>query len=685
MPAGARFIFFLQDKQNRFWGVNPDTGAVTLTANPYPLVYSPDGWQDTGIKNIRNKKYWAVDRSVSIPFKYVQDGAKIVKHVFYTKGPEEPLFLAIMELRLDYTPGTDYGYWYKLTYKGEVDTTSFSHNGALVTTPLIEEGLAKHLKANENTAYEFDLSTGINVRHDGIILKEKHNFLIQQIAHTDTLTADDHLPGIIFTNKEGFASGVATFSVFYDQNAPTDLTTDSRYFMITTQAITGMRLFGSFRVVPTSTGTLTIDLVSSAGASISLVNQSVSADTTINIDETFNTAANEKFFIVANFDTGGATHAIGYIETTMQIEFESRFAETTIKALRPQYLFSEFIYRMTGGDYTAQDCPYFGDLQNFDKVFTSGDGIRGLADAKLKMSFTQFLSFWNTYDEVGLKEEGLTVLLDRKAALTDYSDPVDIGEVNRPKVDHDKSYSFNELVIGYPDVKSEEGMLNGKNEFNTTSIFSIGTTKSPRKHEKTSQVRASCYDIENIRISVQDKDTTDNRADGESYVLHIEDTETDGAFNLDRSLNSFLLGVDQKESIFNVDLSPKRCLNRSGDYLRSCFYKCDSKVLKFISADRNSEMEYINGSDVVQEKADVVIGSLDAPFFVPVLIAAEVETIDDLLDLDPSRAFVFSFDGQDYEGLSMENGINPDTRKKQTFQILSSPNNDLTKLIEYFG
>ena len=80
MPSGPDFIFFMQDKQRRFWGVN-SFGEVLLSNNPYPLKYSPEGWDDIAVKNIRNRKYWGVDRSVSSAFKYVEDAAQILKHI----------------------------------------------------------------------------------------------------------------------------------------------------------------------------------------------------------------------------------------------------------------------------------------------------------------------------------------------------------------------------------------------------------------------------------------------------------------------------------------------------------------------------------------------------------------------------------------------------------------------------
>ncbi len=101
---GTDYIFALQDKNYNFWKLD-STGMVTINSQPYFLEYSPDGWYDLSIKNIRNLKYWGIDRTVSIPLQYVKDAAKILKHIFYTLGIEESVYLVIAYQKLDYQAG----------------------------------------------------------------------------------------------------------------------------------------------------------------------------------------------------------------------------------------------------------------------------------------------------------------------------------------------------------------------------------------------------------------------------------------------------------------------------------------------------------------------------------------------------------------------------------------------------
>lgn len=813
---GHDFILFLQNKDRKFWQLD-STGKVVINANPYPLVFSPDGWQDTGIQNVLNKKHWSIDRTVTVPFKYVEDGAKILKHVFYKKGVEDPVYLVICEQRLDYDPlpdailavvsggnpftagtntgtitgtpgetvyiklsfsgvtGSDslfgnigsenlvdvsatgstiyscvvppsgivnynifftngsttatagialctsagsttggYAFWYKQTFRGEVDLTSFVHDGAYVTANNVEEGFAKHLKANENTVYELDLNdpAAIYVKGDGVNLVNKTTFLsVDSLQATNgvNIYKSRWLP-LTFIQTEGTLVNGAVLDTDQLESSSDVSHNDTDYpdnyfytatgnvsirfrFPVTAKLIDGI---SSELYVKNSNGTrhqlLILNSDNPASSTPFIKTQ------TFNVDVTVPVAAGEKLYLISELQDSLFISGVAggqFDEFNFTFEYTSRFAATYIKALRGIDVFRMLLEKMTAGEFTADDCPYLDVTTGYgDIVFTSGDAIRGFDDAVLKISFSQYMSFWNTFDEVGLKQTGNKIKQDRKAILINTAELIDLGEIARPKISFNKEYPFNELSVGYPDIKSEEGMLNGRNEFNTTFNWSMGTSNNVRKYEKISKIKASCYDIERTRIDTNAKESTDNRNDNDVYAIHIEDDVTAGSgdipdhYQLDRELNDHLSGVENADSVFNVIMSPKRCVNRSGDYLQSCEYLATNKKLVFGTADRNKDMEYINGPDIVIEKSDITIGDLDAKFFDPVTIAVETMAPSDLLDeldTDEWKCFQFSFQGQTYKGIALKNSINPSSNKSQTFELLSLAENDLTPLIDYYG
>ena len=701
----------LQDRQRRFWQVN-SAGEVVCTNSAYTLQYSPDGWMDTVVKNVRNRKYWGLDRSVSLPFKFVEDGAKILKYIFTTRGVEEPVYLVICEQRLAYDPGVSYGYWYKQIYRGEIDLSTYLHEGPVVTVNTLEDGLVKHLKANENTEYEFDLDE--YVKMDGVVLKNRFTAITDEGYSADgAYYFGNHIIGLNVTSVEFASVGsgrtvsrtkvansnsaiLATGERFLDCTVATDITIDYDFRIVVeyTPSSPAINPLAEFLVV--------VRRIDPTGFS-DLQEILLQRDTTAGIPGTYDLAGSftmpiregDKLFLYAFCTVQGAsgdaqircTYPVTD-STIFRASYDYRQATSYVRCTSPQTLFAEFINRMTAGEYTAETCPYL--VTHANKKITSGDAIRGIEDATLKLSFSSFFEFFDCYDAVGVREKAGQVLMARKADLIDTGTLINLGEVGRPKITLDKGFAFNELAIGYPDVKSENGMLNGRNEVNTTFVFSFGTTKTPAKLSKVSKIKASCYDIENTRIEGANRDTTSRNTDNDVYVVHTGNTlvpadgDTPAHYELNRDYNTGVTGVEQVDSVFNLALSPGNCLRNGGDWYRSCLWKYESKTLKFIKADRNKAMQ----TSAIVEDADVPFGDLADPFFTPVLLTVEADSLDDLLDnLDstPEAVFQFTFEGRTYKGISVENSVNPKTYKKQTFTLLSHPDNDLTPLIDYYG
>ncbi|WP_291394807.1 hypothetical protein, partial [Acinetobacter sp.] len=211
---GPDLIFFFQDKNRRFY--QPDSsGKIVVSSKPYPLQFSPEGWNEIEVQTGRSKKWFALLRSLNIGLQHVNDGAKIIKHVMLTKGIDEPLYFVICKQELDYTEGTEYGYWYKKIYRALVDLSTFKHEGERVTVNTIEDNLGKFLESNESTTVELPMNVeeAIWVKMDGINLHEKLIY-----ADTEGLDISRAFYGTSFygpvtnTGKEGDSTGVLVSS-----------------------------------------------------------------------------------------------------------------------------------------------------------------------------------------------------------------------------------------------------------------------------------------------------------------------------------------------------------------------------------------------------------------------------------------------------------------------------------------
>lgn len=706
---GHDFITFIVDENNLFWQRNDD-GEIVLLPSAKPLLFSPDGIFDNVIKNARNKQYFNIDRQASLPLKYVEDGAEILMHIFTVKGTEKKTFLLIGELTLEYNPGVDYGYWYKQILRNEIDISTVEQDGPFVTANTLEEGLAKHLRANEKTVYPIPLNVpeAINVRQDGVKLIMTQNystvgqdFVFDQDTYPTEIalplykvSSEGVAPYIVFNDEqlESFHVDNSTFKYavqsknYFAFDIPTSPTPIQISFSKTlTIEITAQRTVRQFKLylwhVP-ATATPTTPGIRIEVWNTGLMN--------VNVPKTFDFAtiaprtlnAGDRLFFMLDRNPGASTSDMSDYRINsgsgLSISFGSRYQTTFCKAHRPKYIADMLLRKMSDNEFSLDDCPYL-DL-HFNKVFTSGDGIREIENAELKISWEMFWSFWDTYDAVALKENIKKVLFDRKKAILDATKVKTINIAYRPKISFDKDLPFNTLYMGYENIENEQGFVNGKNEFNTTSVWSLGSVNNPKELKKISMVQASCYAQEQLRIQNILQDTTDNRSDNKPFVIHVENVETDGAYNYDRSLNPFVTGIDDIDTVFNVGLSPKRCLINNGDWLRSCLYLADDKILKFISADRNSKMVYINGADIIIENADVHINELADKFLKPVLMTIETSDVDNPLDY-----FEFEIDGYIYRGISIENSVNPKTEAKQTYILWSDAVNDLSRLIKYHG
>ncbi len=116
-----------------------------------PLTHAPDGWDEQMVKYVRNKKYYGLFRSFTIPLKFVKDGALKLRKDFYTYGLDAVATLTINLLN----PETD---TYSVAFTGKFDFSTFKDNETFVEINLVDGGLAKLIKDNEGVEYEVIIS-----------------------------------------------------------------------------------------------------------------------------------------------------------------------------------------------------------------------------------------------------------------------------------------------------------------------------------------------------------------------------------------------------------------------------------------------------------------------------------------------------------------------------------------------
>ncbi len=681
---GKDFIYFLFDENNNSYYAYGDT--ALLSASLKPLEFTPNGWTKIQIQNQRNPTYFALDRSFSVPLEYLNDGAQILKHIYYNFGVEAKVYMSICEQRL-YFDSTHYGYYYTLLYRGEIDLAQFKHDSTKVTVNIMEGGLVKMIKAYENTKYEIpvNIPEAIDILMDGVELKNTASYSVieGQLMGAGLLS---HFVPILFLNKEGATSGIIFDSQTFGElgqkimrnesgSAIEFLLTGSVKFKIEYAAdkyqlrIMKKKADNSFEVLFDS----------------GQINVSNNVDYEIPFSLTINIADNEELFFdgrdLANASPPNQPNLkMTYYPTDIKLAFDFKYRDTTIKAIRPLYVFQQLISKISEGTYVPQST----FLQNNeDIVLTCGDAIRGIEGAVIKTSLRDFFTSYNSDFGLAMGMIGNTLRLEEKAYWVQYDDFIDLGEVKNMKVSPATDLLINNIKNGSPNQDYDD--VNGKQEFNTTQERSAPITRVARDLNLISVYRKDCYGIEFTRLNLDGKTTTDNDSDNDVFMIQVEDNaQNDGYWHLDRFLNAGAAGLLTPETVFNLYLTPARGIRRNGNYIRSLFYKLEHKYLKFQTTDKNNAV--VSGG--ITENADIEIASLNAPLFSCNYLEFETKVpynLFEILSASPLKAFKGTWAGFSFIGLPVKVSVQPGDNASQTFQLLASPGTTLTDLITIDG
>lgn len=685
------FLYCLTDELGRSYTVN--NGVVEPSSTPVPLLVTPDGWQDKSIKYARNLKSSALWRTFTTPLKFVKQGALIVRHFLYTKGTEAKIDLLIHRLDKRYAGG-----WvHRFFYKGELDLSQAEDSDTDITVNIMEGGLSKLLKANENTQYEIDIDVpeAVTVKMDGLFLHEKQNFVIPGgIPFTG-----DHILYVSFVNKEGNAFGVVPFTVNGKSGTPNVETSPDYFLASTVESIGNATLAGSVKFSTSNHGgpfSYTLIMRYSSGLIVQLATISGSATGqtyTLPFIQNIDLLDGEEYFLYAV--SAGST--INYEDSEFNVSFKSRYKTTYIKALRPAYVAQKLLDKITGGGYTFTSTYLTTVWENL--LVISGDGIRAYDSEgnlkltfpapKIKISWSDFFDSYNVPCNLCYGIGNGQLYVEQKAHAFQSTIQQAVGEVKDLVVSTAKDFQYNAVSIGYPNTDTED--VNGRDEFNVTQRYTSPITRVNKVFDLVSKIRASMYEIELTRINLDGRDTTDDNNDTRLFFLHVEKTATAGTgtepasyFKLFRDTYDNITGILDPVSAFNIELHPELCLKRHGNFLHGIFYWQDAGTLDYQTSDKNGNMVVTKDGELYIGNKNIGIGSLEPALFVPLNFKYEspmpYDTVD-TMDAGPDGTFTFQYNGDTFYGFPMEVSIQPANRPAQDTTLLCSPQTDLIKLI----
>lgn len=703
--ANKDFLYYLTDDAGLSYYVQPN-GNIDKTSTPTPNKYTADGWQDASIKYARNKGAAGIFRTFTIPLKFVKDGARILASLFYNKRIQAAINIVIT--KLNRATGI-----HEYFYKGAPDLTTFDDGAYGVTVQIMERGLVELYNANKATTYELPLNVpeAITINWDGVELFSNVRYLISQSLGYDPAfggyyaiehdgpyinigcalsISETSYPSLLFNDTTLYedagnlnpASNWPTQWLFSasDNTVVENLSLELKFKLISD----GAQLFFWCKNESDNT-TRQIPLGSVTGA----------GNKTLNVSGNYSFNANERVWLVMHINETPTHYCFfdwtawpaGKIDPDAFLEFtftyNYRKAPTQVKAFPPLYVFKELIKKITNGAYEASS-NFLSNNSNY--TITSGDAIRGLEGAVVKTSLNDFIQSFNTWSaaEFGITTDIIPVAIfeDEKHFWNDNKLP-SLGDVANAHFINTTDYEFNTIKCGWPNQSYND--INGRTEFNTTAEYSTPVTRLTQELNITSIYRADSIGAEILRINLENKITTDSTSDNNIFIINTEKNPVNGLYNLNRPQFDSITGVLSPSTVFNVLLSPARCLRAHSAKIKAAMWALSDKYLTFQTLDKNSSLVTKKGDEIIQENANIQIASLpiDA-YYQPVIITFDTRVdinLKDIIESDPYAKQPFNWMGDTYEGYILEASQVPNLNPKQSWKLLTTASTDLLKRI----
>ncbi len=539
--------WFILDEEGRSHVENTD-GSVNVTATPTPLVHSPQGWDNFGIAFQRDTKGWGTIRNFSFPLQMVREGAKIIRDIIYKRSVHAKIFLLLSKRTIEFLPGVFKDYHTKY-YRGQFDLSKCKDDGAdRITVTVGEVGLAKQLKANEATKYEFPLThpDSVAIRMDGIRLYNAAQFIAPAEAiYDDTIVSHTHTPAFGFNNNEGFAEGAAFFDQIEESAVGADYFLTSPNYCLTVadfalgpiafafkgklfvkgdSSLSGSSLRFEFWKNKTRTGNYADVILNGTNGVTNTGIAAVTGQSTVEIPVDFSITLQpgEKLFFYGVV-YGSAPGATGFkysflANSEIYATYSNVGATTSIRGFEPAVLGDMILEKITGvrGRFSSEllSGKYAG------MVITSGDGLRRIEAAKVKISFNEFFEIFRVIARAAYGIENEILVMEDIKRFFPVDNPIDLGEIAEMNITPAEDLMGNTFKVGHKEKTIDK--VNGKYAFNNTHLYSSKNEEVIKEISFVSPAIADPYVIEHTRLNFDGKKTTDGSEDNDLFVIHGE-------------------------------------------------------------------------------------------------------------------------------------------------------------------
>lgn len=725
MPTPDIFKMYLMKDASTYYYVDA-AGVVQETATATPLEYTPDGWMDTELSWVRNMDYKGVFRSLKTEYKFVKDGAKILRKIYYEQGIE-----GICQLKIDIRKNSDWTY--EEFHKADINFKTAQDLDDYFNVSLDDDSVFSKLKSNANVDYEIPISwdDDPHIELDGINLYGAYFFapldsqlifpygtrpIIDYLQEGDfPVTAWGSQTEALFIGVTGrdfigasFTSGMFD-ALAWLMKPYQDLELNCNIKQrVSVQTLGGS---GATDILDVSVFVVTEDLLVH-----DIINLYTSPPLPISMSPTFfdinytspnfTVPAKAQVYIIYRILTNSSTwnlktYGNGDLAAT---ELENRIIFNATFKLALSYstvieywdFFDRMCKKVLDSTSTVSYSNFlrsesdFEDNQPAYTFVTCGDALRGFQDdsVKIRSTFNDMFEDASKRWMLGLGLDATNrIVIERLQSFFDGGTLIaDLGEVKDLELSVAEEYFFNSLKVGMK--RQQYDQLNGRDEFNQSTTFKLPFVRVVKNEDWTSNYRFDMYGIELYRANLSQKKTTDSESDNDTFVIGGRI----GGMHYKVSRPNFLdggsvSGVLDTVNSYQMGLSAARQMRRNYPLLASICHLRDAESITFQTTDKNPNLvsKYKTSRPTITENANIAVSDLGDPLWLPIIAEFESEVpinLRTLLATNPYGYFQFKNKfGVTIKAFMIEAGMKPATNATYRWKMILTPDNDINDLI----
>lgn len=653
---------------------------IVPAVDSYILPNAPSGWsEDSTLEFSRSETYFGAVRSLTIPLKFVLDGAWILRREYYRYGVQAQVYIQIDKQN---TSTWDY----EIAYYGKLDFSKAKDEEDYFTVNATDADLSVKIKAFENVKYEIpvDVPEAIEIEITPLKLIESADLLF-------VASLTDQQPGytgLNIVNNEVKSVNQSVKDVSYRTDTSPNFATDIDWFFNaqTTGDVTfkfdGVK--GSTQTFLGSARRFRIQLVKQDGTVLATpldVTHGLGAPAfDINQTYTISINAGDKVFVYQRIDGDlDSNTGFNYTEGTLSASYETISPATKCKALRPAYVFQQLVKQMNGGfAYPVQSFL----LKEWEQLtITCGDAIRQIEGAKVKTTFADFFKSVSGVTCAGHAVENGMATMEYRPSYYRNSQTLSMLDSKDVTIEPALDLMFNSIKAGYETQTYDE--VNGKDEINAIQQYVLDVYAPIKELDITSAYRADAYGIEFLRINLDGKSTTDNDADNDVFFIYVNPVAESGGYYRPLTTSS-ITGVKAGETYYNWYISPHRNLLRWGAYIHSVFYGNEGYQIRFVSGEKNTAVSTTYGGSMITENSNVNIAELAPPYFQSHYASFTTKLPADFWQYVNNGVYgygLFSYVGVNLKGFFINASIDLAMNSERDFKCLLTVDNNLLELV----